>query len=46
MNTQKKSLQKHPKSGIVEKVMHIIELSHVLQGEVVQVFFVFLLNTH
>ena len=25
----------------VEKVMHIIQLSHVLQGEVVQVFFLF-----
>ena len=29
----------------VEKVMLIIQLSHVLQGDVVQVFFVFLLNT-
>ena len=46
MNTQKKSLQKHPKSGTAEKVMHIIQLPHVLQGEVVQVFFAFLLNTH
>ena len=44
--SKKKSLQKHPKSGIVEKVMHIIHLSHVLQGEVVQVFLLFLLNTH
>ena len=25
----------------VEKVMHIIQLSHILQGEVVQVFFLF-----
>ena len=37
--TQKKSLQKHLKSGIFwkqacEKVMHIIQLSHVLQGEI------------
>ena len=29
----------------VEKVMLIVQLSHVLQGDVVQVFFVFLLNT-
>ena len=28
-----------------QKVMHIIQLSHVLQGEIAQVFFVFLLNT-
>ena len=42
--TQKKSLQKHLKSGICskqacEKVMHIIQLSHVLQVKLSRFFF-------
>ena len=39
--TQSNTLQKHLKSGICWKVKHIIQLSRVLQGEVIQVFFLF-----
>ena len=37
--TQRNTLQKHLKSGICWKVKHIIQLSRILQGEVIQVFF-------
>ena len=40
--TQKKSLQKHLKNGICWKGNAIIQLSHVLQGEVVQAIFSYL----